>query len=535
MMLLVTGVSTLIHVYSIGYMKDDEGFTRFFAYLNLFVFFMLLLIMSDNYPLLFAGWEGVGLCSYLLIGFWYRNPENAWAANKAFIMNRIGDLGFLLAIAVLFMTFGSLSFTDISLQLKQGLGFNNATLIVLLLFAGAIGKSAQIPLYTWLPDAMAGPTPVSALIHAATMVTAGVYLVIRARALFILSPVAMYIVAITGIATALLAASIALKQNDIKKILAYSTISQLGLMFFALGLGAFDAALFHLITHAFFKALLFLGAGSVIHAFHGQQDIRQMGGLKSKIHITYLTMLAGAMAISGIPPFSGFFSKDAILATAWHSHPALWIAVFAVSLLTAFYMFRLIVLVFFGTNRGSQAAHVHESPAVMTVPLVFLAVLSLIGGFINIPQLFGGNQWLSSYAGIAAAHSEISAMTEWILIAGTFLAISVIIYLSFDIFGRHEFIALPDSMEKGIRRILVRKYYVDELYDFLITKPLAWISEKLYSFFDLRVIDAIVERIGNSVIGLSRSLRYIQSGSISFYLLFMVVGIILVLIFNLFL
>ena len=309
MSVMITGVSALIHFYSIGYMKEDPLINRFFSYMNLFVFFMLLLVMADNYLLLFAGWEGVGLCSYLLIGFWFKNPEYAKAADKAFIMNRIGDLGFLLAIATLYLTFGTLAFSEIQTQLQSGIGVNQMTLITLLLFTGAVGKSAQIPLFTWLPDAMAGPTPVSALIHAATMVTAGIYLVIRSRALFVLSPVSMHVVAAVGIVTALFAGSIALRQFDIKKILAYSTISQLGLIFFALGLGAFDASLFHLLTHAFFKALLFLCAGSVIHGMNGQQDIRLMGRLKDKTPVTFITMLIGALAISGIPPFSGFFSK----------------------------------------------------------------------------------------------------------------------------------------------------------------------------------------------------------------------------------
>ena len=536
MMLLVTGVSALIHVYSIGYMKGDKNFNRFFAYLNLFVFLMLLLVMSDNFLLLFAGWEGVGLCSYLLIGFWFRNPEYAKAANKAFIMNRIGDLGFLLGIAMIFIAFGSLSFGTIESLLQQGIGVKSATVIALLLFTGAVGKSAQIPLFTWLPDAMAGPTPVSALIHAATMVTAGVYLIIRAKALFLLSPLAMHAIAVTGIITALFAATIALKQNDIKKILAYSTVSQLGLMFFALGLGAFDAALFHLLTHAFFKALLFLCAGSVIHALHGQQDIRQMGGLRSSIRITHFTMVVGALAISGIPPFSGFFSKDGILASAWQTNPLWWIPAFAVSLLTAFYMFRLINLVFYGTYRGGiTAVTIHESPAIMTIPLISLGFLSLTGGIINVPPLLGGHCWLSGYLGIHEPASGTSPFIEWAMVLITVLAVTLIIYYSYYLYRIRQYVPLSDTGVKGISKLLARKYYVDEFYTVMISKPLAWVSDRFYSVFETRVVDALVEAVGRSVILLSRTLRYIQSGSISFYLLFMVLGIIVVLVFNLFL
>jgi NADH-quinone oxidoreductase subunit L len=536
MMMLVTGVSTLIHVYSIGYMREDANFNRFFAYLNLFVFFMLLLVMSDNFLLLFAGWEGVGLCSYLLIGFWFRNPEYAKAANKAFIMNRIGDLGFLLGIAMLFITFGSLSFGTIENLLHQGTGLNNVTVIALLLLVGAVGKSAQIPLFTWLPDAMAGPTPVSALIHAATMVTAGIYLVIRARFLFILSPLTMHILAVTGIVTALFAGTVALKQNDIKKILAYSTVSQLGLMFFSLGLGAFDAALFHLLTHAFFKALLFLCAGSVIHALHGQQDIRQMGGLKSAARITFITMITGALAISGIPPFSGFFSKDGILAAAWHTNSLWWIPALTVSLLTAFYMFRLIYLVFYGTYRGEMPIEkVHESPAVMTVPLISLAFLSLTGGIMDIPRLFGGHLRLSGFLGSEEIAAGTNPAVEWTLVIITVIAVSLTIYYSYSLYCIRQKVPLSDAGNRGIAGLLARKYYVDEVYETVITRPLSWLSERLFSVVEIRIVDAMVEGAGRAVIALSRTLRYIQSGSISFYLLFMVLGIIVVLVFNLFL
>lgn len=536
MMMVVTGVSCLIHIYSIGYMHSDEAFNRFFAYLNLFVFFMLLLVMSNNYLLMFAGWEGVGLCSYLLIGFWFKNPEYTKAANKAFIMNRIGDLGFMIGIAILFYTFGSLSFQNIDTQLQaNAIPTQTAFIIAILLFIGAIGKSAQIPLYTWLPDAMAGPTPVSALIHAATMVTAGIYLVIRAKLLFVLSPVSLEIVAFVGILTALWSATIALKQNDIKKILAYSTISQLGLMFFALGLGAFGAALFHLVTHAFFKALLFLCAGSVIHALSGEQDIRAMGGLKTKIPVTFYTMLIGALAIAGIPPLSGFFSKDGILAAALHVHPMLWLLGLIVSLFTVFYIFRLIYLVFYREFRGSEtiAAHIHESPGVMTIPLLLLAILSIAGGIINIPGLFGGNQWLDKFIGTIIPESS-EHLKEWIGISITLLLIGTIIYLSYIQYIKKSRIPAMDAELKGFSKVLSNKYYIDEIYNTVILKPLLWISEKLYSFFELKVVDAFVEGIGKTVIFGSRVFRLMQNGSISFYLFLMVVGIICVLIFNLF-
>jgi NADH-quinone oxidoreductase subunit L len=536
MMLMITGVSMLIHIYSLGYMKGDEKFNRFFSYMNLFVFFMLLLVMADNYLLLFAGWEGVGLCSYLLIGFWFKNPEYAGAANKAFIMNRIGDAGFLLGIATLYLTFGSLSFPDIQARLQTGIGITQATLIAMFLFTGAIGKSAQIPLFTWLPDAMAGPTPVSALIHAATMVTAGIYLIIRSRALFVLSPPAMHVVCFVGIITALFAATIALRQFDIKKILAYSTISQLGLMFFALGLGAFDASLFHLLTHAFFKALLFLCAGSIIHGLHGQQDIRYMGGIKSKTPVTWITMLIGALAISGIPPFSGFFSKDGILSVAMEASPLFWMLGFAVSMLTAFYMFRLIYLVFYGPYRGKGNTweKIHESPRVMTVPLVVLAFLSLTGGMMNIPAIFGGRQWLSGYTGLQQLYPMSAPAMEWIAMIFTVVAITGVIVLAVRLYYRRA--AEPSGLEdtNPLLRLLSRKYYIDEIYTGLIIKPVTWISDKFYSVVELKIVDAVVEGVGTVVSALSRIFRLLQSGSVSFYLMFMVLGIILVLVLNLF-
>jgi NADH-quinone oxidoreductase subunit L len=532
MLLMITGVSTLIHVYSIGYMNNDEGFNRFFSYLNLFVFFMLLLVTADNYMLVFAGWEGVGLCSYLLIGFWFRNPEYAKAANKAYIMNRIGDLGFLLAIATLFLSLGTLNFSEIGLKIARTETMMPATLIAFFLLTGAVGKSAQFPLYTWLPDAMAGPTPVSALIHAATMVTAGVYLVIRSKVIFLLAPLAMTAVMGLGIFTALLAASIALKQNDIKKILAYSTVSQLGLMFFGLGLGAFDSSLFHLITHAFFKALLFLGAGSVIHALHGEQDIRRMGGLRGKTRLTWITMVIGALAISGIPPFAGFFSKDALLAAAMEKSFYLWILALGVSLMTAYYMFRLLFLVFYGTFRGEQHAwdKAHESPGVMSLPLIVLAILSVTGGFLNVPALFGGHEWLAGFTDLAGEHEGHAPLTEWLTIVVTVALVAGVIYIVAKVVSKGP----TQEAVTGFGKLLTARYHVDEIYDMLIVKPLTRLSESLHRVMEIRVVDAAVEGVGAAVIALSRVFRLLQSGSVSFYLLFMVVGIILILFLNLF-
>ncbi len=535
MLLMVTGVSTVIHIYAIGYMKGDDGFSRFFSYMNLFVFFMLLLVTADNYLLVFAGWEGVGLCSYLLIGFWFRNPEYAKAADKAYIMNRIGDLGFILAIATLFLSLGTLNFSEIGLKLSRAETAVPVTLIAFFLLTGAVGKSAQIPLYTWLPDAMAGPTPVSALIHAATMVTAGVYLVIRSKVIFLLAPVAMTAVWVVGLLTALLAASVALKQNDIKKILAYSTVSQLGLMFFGLGLGAFDAALFHLITHAFFKALLFLAAGSVIHALHGEQDIRKMGGLRGVTRTTWITMVIGALAISGIPPFAGFFSKDALLAVAMEKSFYLWMLALGVSLMTAFYMFRLVFLTFHGSFRGDAHSweKAHESPRIMTLPLVILAFLSVTGGLLNVPALFGGHEGLSAYTGLAAEHAGHAPLKEWLAMLVTVALVAAVIYYAFKLFGQSK---LQEPAAAGkVSQWLAAAWHVDDLYDGLVVKPLARLSGAVHGFMEIRVVDAAVEGVGAAVIALSRFFRLLQSGNVSFYLLFMVVGIILILFFNLFL
>ncbi len=420
MTLIVTGVGFLIHVYSIGYMQSDRGFWRFFSYMNLFIFAMLNLVLADNFLLMFLGWEGVGLCSYLLIGFWYEKKITGDAAKKAFVVNRIGDLGFILAMLMIFSTFGSLNFSSVFSGASLMMVGNTTILwITLLLFVGAIGKSAQIPLYVWLPDAMAGPTPVSALIHAATMVTAGVYMVARCSILFALAPVTMEVVAIIGAVTAVFAATIGLVQNDIKKVLAYSTISQLGYMFLAMGVAAFSAGIFHLMTHAFFKALLFLGSGAVIHAMHDEQDIQKMGGLKEYLPVTYRTFLIGAIAIAGIPPFAGFFSKDEILWKAFSSEQGSWILwlLGAVGVtMTAFYMFRLVILTFEGNKRFDyHHLHPHEASKTMTVPLIILAVLSVIGGFIGIPPANAIENWLEPVFSTGTIQIAYRRAWEWIL------------------------------------------------------------------------------------------------------------------------
>ena len=540
MLLVVTGVGTLIHIYSIGYMHHEPDHPRFFAYLNLFIFFMLLLVMGSNYIVMFAGWEGVGLCSYLLIGFWFKNNDYSNAAKKAFIMNRIGDLGFLLGVFLIYITFGSVSFKEV-FEAAKGFGSNNPaiTAICLLLFIGAMGKSAQSPLYTWLPDAMAGPTPVSALIHAATMVTAGIYMVVRSNVLFALAPVASDVVAIVGLATAFFAATIGLKQNDIKKVLAYSTVSQLGYMFVALGVGAYDTALFHVVTHAFFKALLFLGAGSVIHAMSGEQDIRRMGGLKGKLPVTHATFLIGTLAIAGIPPFAGFFSKDEILAATYSSSLPMFTLLSITSVLTAVYMFRLYWLVFFGEFRGTehQRTHLHESPVSMTFPLIVLAVLSTLGGFLGMPEIFHAphlfSEFLAPVIWKANAH-HASHTFEYILI-GSSVAILVLIYiLTKNTYVKNQ--TLPeedDAIPAGMPRILTNKYYVDELYHAVITKPLDAISAFAYKFIEGGLIDGLVNGTGKALNGFSGLLRYSQTGNIGGYIFSMVIGIILILLFTL--
>lgn len=529
-MLVITGVGFLIHVYSIGYMHDDEGHNRFFSYLNLFVFFMLLLVMGKNYLIMFVGWEGVGLCSYLLIGFWFKNQEYNSAANKAFIMNRIGDLGMLVGIVLIFVNYGSLEYSNVLTVSPAG----PVTLITLLLFIGAMGKSAQIPLYTWLPDAMAGPTPVSALIHAATMVTAGIYMVVRNNVLYLAAPFSMEVVMIVGLATALLAASIAIAQNDIKKVLAYSTVSQLGLIFVALGLGAFTAGIFHVVTHAFFKALLFLGAGSVIHALGGEQNLRKMGGLKKHLPITYLTFLIGVLAISGIPPFAGFFSKDEILAAAFEHNKIVWALSVLASLMTAFYMFRMFFLAFFGSERAGEHAmsHIHESPKSITIPLMVLAALSVLGGFLNIPEALGGHHAMANFLAPSLAPTELHEadhMTEIILMIVVVVLSLICIFVAYNMYIRRNDTSVDPEETTGMRRVLTYKYYVDELYDTIIVKPLYALSKVLGNFVERLGIDGIVNGVGKAVGFGSRGLRYFQDGSIGYYLFVMVVGIIVIL------
>lgn len=541
-LLIITGVGFLIHVYSIGYMHDDAGFNRFFSYLNLFVFFMLLLVMGSNYLVMFIGWEGVGLCSFLLIGFWFKNQSYNDAANKAFIMNRIGDLGLLLGILLIFLNFGTINYSNVAALAPQ-FSTETLTLITVLLFVGAMGKSAQIPLYTWLPDAMAGPTPVSALIHAATMVTAGIYMIARNNVLYTLSPISMNLVMIVGLGTAIFAATIALKQTDIKKVLAYSTVSQLGLMFLALGLGAFTAGIFHMATHAFFKALLFLGAGSVIHALSGEQDMRNMGGLKKYLPITFATFLIGVLAISGIPPFAGFFSKDEILANAFAHNPVVWALALFASLLTAFYMFRLFYLTFFGNVRASHQvlSHIHESPKSITMPLICLAVLSAAGGFMGVPAVLGGSHWLNSYLTPVFAQSkalvesqhELSHTTEYALMGSVVVLTLGIIIFAYVRYVKNKHVPAADAGLSGAAKVLTNKYYVDELYNGLIVKPLYWLSNLFDIFIERLGIDKIVNAFGGSVVEGGKATRVSQSGSIGQYIFLMVAGIVLILLYSL--
>lgn len=543
MLLIVTGIGALIHIYSIGYMKKDEGFGKFFSYLNLFIFFMLLLVLGSNYLVMFIGWEGVGLCSYLLIGFWYKNTSYASAGKKAFVMNRIGDLGFLLAVIAIFVTFGSIEFGSVFPQAAgMTMGDSTLLLITILLFIAATGKSAQIPLFTWLPDAMAGPTPVSALIHAATMVTAGIYMIARSNILFTLSPVTLQIVAVVGLATAILAAAIAITQNDIKKVLAYSTVSQLGYMFLGLGVGAFTGAFFHVITHAFFKALLFLGAGSVIHAMSNEQDMRSMGGLKKKLPITFITMLIATIAIAGIPPLSGFFSKDEILAHAFASNKALWIGGFIGALFTAFYMFRMLFLTFYGKFRGTfeEEKHVHESPISMTFPLIVLAVLSVIGGLINLPEALGGNFGLATFLTPVFADSaaitgafNLDHNTEYILMTVSGLAAIAMAIWAYRMYVTKASIPAEDRVPKGfLANLSYNKFYVDEIYDALIVKPLDHLSVFFYRIVDKKGVDGIVNGLANGVQRSGKRIRLIQGGNVELYIFLMVVGIIAIFIYG---
>jgi len=549
MLLVVTGVGWLIHIYSTGYMHDDPGYRRFFSYLNLFMFFMLVLILADNYLLMFVGWEGVGLCSYLLIGFFFLKQSATNAGNKAFWVNRIGDFGFLLGVLLIFRTFGSLDFATVlpraaAMPADASGQFGTLTIIALLLFVGAAGKSAQLPLYVWLPDAMEGPTPVSALIHAATMVTAGVYMVVRSHAIFLNAPVAMQVVGIIGCATALFAATIGLVQTDIKKVLAYSTVSQLGYMFLACGVGAFGAGVFHLMTHAFFKGLLFLAAGSVIHAMGGEQDMRKMGGLRKKIPVTFWTMLVATLAIAGAPGFSGFFSKDEILNEAQRVSPVLWGLGVLTAGLTSFYMFRLLFLTFFGKERYDEHhAHVHESPKSMTIPLIVLAILSVCGGWMAAPQLVGGvnnfQHFLAPVLSTAPAEpATASAAAETTSGGGeivqALLGAPVIAGLLGFLLAWWLYIKSPETPSKLAEslaapyKLLSGKYFIDELYAAAIVRPLVWISDKvLWHVVDERVIDGTV----NGVAAVSREsgdrLRRVSTGNIRGYATWIVLGVVI--------
>ena len=531
-LLFVTGIGSLIHMYSISYMHDDENLHKFFAYLNLFIFFMITLVMGSNLLIMFIGWEGVGLCSYLLIGFWHKNQDYNDAAKKAFIMNRIGDLGLLIGIIIIASLFNTADFIGIHERILEGT--NPATLFwigiaAFALFIGATGKSAQIPLYTWLPDAMAGPTPVSALIHAATMVTAGIFMITRLNFLFDLAPDVQNLIAIIGAITALVAATIGLLQNDIKKVLAYSTVSQLGLMFLALGLGAYQVAVFHVITHAFFKACLFLGSGSVIHALHGEQDMRKMGGLKKVMPITFITMLISSLAISGIFPFAGFWSKDEILMTAFHENLPLWIIGSVASIMTAFYMFRLMYLTFFKEFRGTehQKSHLHESPSLITIPLIVLALLATFGGLINFP----GSYWLNHYLQpiiSKVSHEEALNSTSYILMGIALVGAIVGITVAYIKYIKKSELPAEDENITGISKIIYNKYYVDEAYTMLIVNPLNAASR----FFRDTVetgLSKFVFGFGKATEAIGTQGRKVQSGSIGLYLFAFVLGVCVIL------
>ena len=547
MILIITGVGFLIHVYSAGYMAHEDGFYRFFAYLNLFVFFMLILVLANNYLLMFVGWEGVGLCSYLLIGFWFTKKSAVDAGKKAFVVNRVGDFGFILAVMMIFWTFDRIDFTGVFSRLSgdspfavEPLGTIGAlTTIGLLLFLGAAGKSAQFPLYVWLPDAMEGPTPVSALIHAATMVTAGVYMIVRSAPIYNRAPGALLVVAVVGAFTAIFAASIGLVQTDIKKVLAYSTVSQLGYMFLACGAGAYAAGVFHLMTHAFFKALLFLGAGSVIHGMGGIQDLRKMGGLSRLMPWTHRTFLIATITIAGIPPFAGFFSKDAILWGAWNYAPygkVLWAVGLVAASFTAFYMFRLLILTFYGPPRYTEhdVHHVHESPKSMLVPLVVLALLSMIAGAVGVPPVLSGanriEQFLTPEAHEATSESAGTAGLEMLLMAastGAALAGALTAYLFY--YARPELPRKLADSAHAMYSILLNKYYVDEIYDAIIVIPVVQTSrEFLWKFVDVSVIDGAVNGVGKMVRGSAGGLRHMQTGYVRTYAGWILLGAVLV-------
>jgi NADH-quinone oxidoreductase subunit L len=538
--LVITGVGTLIHIYSIGYMADDETPGKYFAYLNLFCFSMLMLVLGASLPVLFLGWEGVGLCSYLLIGYWYTDDAKASAGKKAFIVNRIGDLGFLLGMFILFFALGTLDFVGMKAALPQAnLAPAMITAVCLLLFVGCTGKSAQIPLYVWLPDAMAGPTPVSALIHAATMVTSGVYLIARMNFFFDLSPTALEVIAWTGGLTALFAATMAIAQTDIKKVLAYSTVSQLGYMFLACGVAAYSTGVFHVITHAFFKALMFLGAGSVIYGMHHEQDILKMGGLKKYMPKTHFVFMIGWLAICGIPPFSGFFSKDEVLWHAFantHGGVGLWLLGAITAILTAFYMTRLYVLTFHGKFRGDAHSHSehahkpHETPMLMVAPLIVLAILSGIGGFMGIPHMSWLAHWLEPviphHAGFRPG---VEPAMEWALMGLSVFGAIVGISVAWKIFSN---LKTPEKLKKkhaGVHRLLSNKWYVDELYEHIVVEPIHKSSMFLWKKFDIAIIDRVVLGFGRVSSWTGSQLRVIQSGSLQVYALMLLVGLVITL------
>ena len=543
MTLIITGIGSLIHLFSMGYMSHDPGYHKFFTYLNLFIFSMLLLVLGSNYFVLFFGWEGVGMCSYLLIGFHYNDAQkgkaNSLAARKAFIMNRIGDAGLLLGLFMLLGQFGTLEFQKIGMALtaQPALQGGAMILITLCLFIAATGKSAQIPLFTWLPDAMAGPTPVSALIHAATMVTAGIYLTVRSNFLFELAPFTKEIILYIGLATTLVAAFMALRQNDIKKVLAYSTVSQLGLMFVALGFGAYTVALFHVTTHAFFKALLFLGSGSVIHGMHEEQDIRKMGGLAKLMPITHVTFLIGTMAIAGIPFLSGFYSKDEILAQALHHNPAVYAILVVAVTMTAIYMFRLYFLTFHGAFRGGDAlkAKVHESGLSMTLPLMVLALLSVFGGFLNLPGLFfhGAAHWFDHYlsAGTFGLSEVHNAHLDFNTALGLMIFASIIalgvLFWALRNYAKNGALAKADDQMNAWETLSAKKLYIDEIYDLLFVQPLLKLSQFISSVFDIQILRNGVYALANGVVNTAAQTRKWQNGLLSSYLFWMVLGIIL--------
>jgi NADH-quinone oxidoreductase subunit L len=535
MLLVVTGVSFLIHIYSAGYMHDDPGFYRYFSYLNLFVFAMLLLVFGNNFLLMFVGWEGVGLCSYLLIGFWYEKQSASDAAKKAFVVNRIGDFGFLLGIFLIFWTFGTVNFREVfTLAAKYPVGSGVITAITLLLFVGATGKSAQIPLYTWLPDAMEGPTPVSALIHAATMVTAGVYMVARCSALYSLAPLSLTVVAAIGVLTAIFAATIGMCQFDIKRVLAYSTVSQLGYMFLACGVGAYISGIFHLMTHAFFKALLFLGSGSVIHGLHGEQDMRKMGHLKKYMPITYWTFLLATLAIAGIFPFAGFFSKDEIL---FHSlvdgRVSYWLIATIAAFITAFYMFRAVFMTFLGESRVDPHVHPHESPPVMTIPLMILAVLSVVGGFVGFPIIEGAHvfrEFLApSITPVAHTGGHHAVSFEVFMMIFSMAVAAVGIYTAYKFYLVKP--DLPTAMANRfpvIYEYIYNKYFVDELYDATVVEPIKAGSDFLWLGVDDKVVDGAVNGSASVVAWLSAHLRKLETGFVQNYAVAILVGVVII-------